>query len=292
MPLIRPAYQFVVPVIPIRNLFMAVLALLLLSSVVVPSSFGQERPASEAITQEVAVPSDSISTGPATHLGIGTVGVGLGDTRRTTGVRLAWRNDRFRRADGVNVTLWLPHNADLDDVDEEESFVGTTNGVALGLLHFPERVRGVGIGAFGPVAESLQGVAVSGLVAAAVDDANGLLLGGGGAAAAENMNGVAVGGLAAGAEESVNGIVVGGVGISARIIRGVGLGGGTVQVKNGTIYGIAASAYNDIDGRQVGLSVGIYNDASDLQGVQLGLLNVARNNPKWARALPILNLSL
>jgi len=296
MLLIRLAYQFVVPVISTRTLFVAALALLLLSSIAVPSSFGQERPASGAITEEVSVPSDSVSTGPATHLGIGTVGVGLGDTRRTTGVRLAWRNGRFRRANGVNVTLWLPYNVNLDGVDEEEefeeSFVGTTNGLALGLLHYPERVRGVGVGAFGSVAESLQGLAVSGLVAAAIDDASGLLLGGAGAAAGESISGVAVGGLAAGAEESVNGIVVGGVGVSARNIRGVGLGGGTVQVENGTIHGIVASAYNDIEGRQVGLSIGIYNHASALRGVQLGLLNVARDNPGWARVLPILNLSL
>jgi len=294
---VKSAFQRIAEsVMSSRDRLSVVLALMLLSGVAVPSSFGQETLTSEVAIEEAAVPSDSVSTGPATHLGVGTVGIGIGDTRQTTGVRLAWRNGRFRRANGVNVTLWLPYNVNLDGVDEEEefeeSFVGTTNGLALGLLHYPERVRGVGVGAFGSVAESLQGLVVSGLVAAAIDDASGLLLGGAGAAAGESISGVAVGGLAAGAEESVNGIVVGGVGVSARNIRGVGLGGGTVQVENGTIHGIVASAYNDIDGRQVGLSVGIYNDASDLQGVQLGVLNMARNNPKWARVLPILNVNL
>lgn len=278
---------------------LASFAIMLFSGAVASDSLGQESARWEPLNGVPAVAVDSASTGSATSLGVGTVGVGLGDTRRTTGIRLAWRNGRFRRANGINVTLWLPYTegieelGDADGAEEfEESFVGTTNGLALGLLHYPERVRGVGVGLFGPVAESMQGLAMSGLVSATVDNATGLLLGGAGAASGENINGIAIGGLAAGAEESVNGVVLGGVGVEAQSIRGIGLGGATVRVENGSIYGIAASAHNHIEGRQVGLSVGVYNYASDLQGIQLGLVNVAQNNPTWARVLPILNLSL
>lgn len=269
----------------------ALLVLLGLSSAASPSSYA--RPSAGA---GPAVPPDSIATGRSSNLGVGTVGLGLGDTRRTTGLRLAWRNGQFQQASGINVTLWLPYSTTLDEVDDEErfeeSFVGTTNGLALGLLHFPERVRGVGIGGFGPIAESLQGLAVSGLVAATADDADGFLLGGGGAAAGESLNGVGVGGLAAGAEENANGIVVGGLGVTARNLRGVGLGLGTVRIENGAVRGLIASSYNDIDGRQVGLAIGIVNFAADLQGVQVGLLNVARNNPRWAQVLPVINLNM
>ncbi|MEF8795046.1 MAG: hypothetical protein V5A48_01215 [Salinivenus sp.] len=47
-----------------------------------------------------------------------------------------------------------------------------------------------------------------------------------------------------------------------------------------------------IGGPQRGLTVGLYNYARELRGVQIGLLNVARKNPDWARVLPLVNLHL
>ncbi len=267
------------------------------------------------VVEEPVPQPDSSRTGRSSTVGVGAVGVGLGDTERTTGLRLNWRNGQFQRANGVNLTLWTPYSVNLGDeddlVDENgelggDAFVGTTNGVALGLLHFPRRIRGIGIGGFGPVAGTLQGVAVSGIVVATVEDLNGIAVGAGGAAAAGDINGIAVGGLAAGADGpgagegtgpdaggTVNGIVVGGLGAVGNDMRGAGVSAGMVRVREGgTLKGLAVSAYNDINGRQVGLSIGLYNHARVLDGVQIGLLNVARNNPEWARILPILNLNL
>jgi len=42
----------------------------------------------------------------------------------------------------------------------------------------------------------------------------------------------------------------------------------------------------------VGLSIGLVNYTAELRGVQIGLLNYARNNPRWLRLLPFLNLHL
>lgn len=257
---------------------------------------------------------DSNRTGPSANFAVGTTGIGLGDTKRTTGLRLAWRNGQFRRANGINLTLWTPYGVNLEDDDlvgddgelGGDAFVGTTNGVALGLLHFPRRIRGVGIGGFGPVAGTLQGVAVSGIVVATVEDLTGIAVGAGGAGAEGDVNGIAVGGLAVGAGSSetedhaskntggdINGIAIGGLGAVGNNIRGAGLSAGMVRVRNGgALQGVAVSAFNNINGRQVGLSIGIYNRARVLSGVQIGLLNVARNNPEWARVLPILNVSL
>jgi hypothetical protein len=52
------------------------------------------------------------------------------------------------------------------------------------------------------------------------------------------------------------------------------------------------SAYNDVRAPQRGLTIGLYNYTRELHGLQLGLLNVARNNPAWARILPVVNLNL
>ena len=49
------------------------------------------------------------------------------------------------------------------------------------------------------------------------------------------------------------------------------------------------SAYNAVSGRQTGLTVGLFNHAEDLCGIQLGLLNHVPSNPAWARWLPLIN---
>jgi len=37
------------------------------------------------------------------------------------------------------------------------------------------------------------------------------------------------------------------------------------------------------------LSIGIFNHATELFGVQFGLVNYAENNPEYLRILPLLN---
>lgn len=299
----------------------------------------------------------------ALNLTVGTVGLSIGDSRRTTGLRLNFRDRRLERVTGVNLTLWRPY----------DETAGVVNGVALGLpLTGAGRMRGVGLGAGLSAQTSLRGVAlapvgvgsgddltgvavgglgvgaggrmtglvVGGLGAGAGDrasgivvgglgagtggSARGLFLGGLGAGAGENATGLFAGGLAAGAGGDVTGLLVGGLGAGAgeRLtglgVGGVGLGsgdamtgvflaggtlgsshltglsvaGGYVRVEDGPLRGASLSAYNDIRGPQRGLTVGLYNYARELHGLQIGLLNVARNNPVWARVLPGLNLHL
>ncbi len=46
---------------------------------------------------------------------------------------------------------------------------------------------------------------------------------------------------------------------------------------------------NYIQGTQRGLTIGIVNYARSLHGVQVGVVNIVRNNPKGRRWLPIVN---
>ena len=53
--------------------------------------------------------------------------------------------------------------------------------------------------------------------------------------------------------------------------------------------GLSVAAINAFSGSQTGLSLGLFNSADELHGVQIGLLNHAPNNPPWARWLPLVN---
>ena len=317
--------------------------------------------------------------GSALNLTVGTVGVSVGDSRRTTGLRLNYRDRRLERAVGLNLTLWRPHDEvssvvsglalglPLTGADRLRglglgvglSAQSTLSGVALGLagVGSGERLSGVAVGGLGVGAggalsgvaigglgvgagEGASGLVVGGLGAGAGDDAAGIILGGlgagaggdatgtflaaGGAGAGESARGLLLGGLGAGAGEDVRGVLVGGIGAGAgeRLsgvgIGGVGLGGGEsmsglflagggigspriaglsvaggfVRVEGGSLRGVSVSAYNDVRAPQRGLTIGLYNYTRELHGLQLGLLNVARNNPAWARILPVVNLNL
>ena len=68
------------------------------------------------------------------------------------------------------------------------------------------------------------------------------------------------------------------------------LAGATVRiVEDGTLRGVAISPVNYIQGTTHGLTIGIVNYTRQLQGVQLGLLNIARENPTGRRILPFVN---
>jgi len=339
--------------------------------------------------------SASSRNGRVLNLTIRHVGISIGDSERTTGIRLNDRDRRLRRANGINLTLWRPY-AEAD---------GIVNGVAVGLpltggtqlrgigtggglsaetgmdgLFFAllglgsgryvrgmsvgglgvgagERVQGIMLGGLGAGAGSgadgllfgglgvgaggtTNGVLIGGLGAGAGEQANGVLLGGVGAGAGERVNGILaggagagagedatglligglgagagrratgllVGGLAAGAGDTLNGvglsllgvgagnrikgIAVGGAGVGSTNLTGLAVAGGYSRIDDGRLRGVSAAAYNDVRGTQHGLTIGIYNYTRQLNGVQIGLLNVARNNPQWARILPVLNLNL
>jgi hypothetical protein len=257
----------------------------------------------------------------ALNLTVEDAGVSIGDAERTTGVRLNFGDRCLQTANGINATLFPPFDA-----------TGTVNGLALGLpLTGSSRLRGLGVGVglfFGnastrrdggisgvllggiaTVAESrAQGLLIGGLGAGIGDSATGVVLGGGTAVATGSGRGLFLGGLAAGTGGPSVGLLAGGlgagttgtlhgaalslgaVGAGNRLV-GLGAAGGYVYVGR-RLQGITAAAVNHISGTQHGLTIGLFNYARKLDGVQIGLLNVARNNPVWATLLPGINLNL
>jgi hypothetical protein len=55
--------------------------------------------------------------------------------------------------------------------------------------------------------------------------------------------------------------------------------------------GLMASAFNYVRGHQTGLAVGIVNYAYSVKGLQIGFVNIVRDNPRGLKVLPIFNSS-
>lgn len=73
-------------------------------------------------------------------------------------------------------------------------------------------------------------------------------------------------------------------------MKGIQLALGTVSVpRGGRMNGLSASAFNYIRGTQTGVTIGIVNYCWRLKDVQIGLVNIARDNPTGMKVLHILN---
>lgn len=167
-------------------------------------------------------------------------------------------------------------------------------------------VRGITIGGFGAGAgNDVRGITIGGLGAGAGNNVEGITIGGLGAGAGNNVTGITIGGVGAGSGNELTGIAIGGIGVGAPSIKGLIIGGlvcesqyfdgvaltlGRVKIKKeGHFTGFNVAALNQIEGRQSGLSVGVVNYAWKLNGIQIGLINYVRGNPKFLKVLPIFN---
>jgi hypothetical protein len=183
----------------------------------------------------------------------------------------------------------------------ERGIAGMTLG---GLAVVSEgRVSGLSLSLLATVAgkEGLQGLGSSGLAVVAEGPIRGFALSsvvvGGG------MDGLAVGALVLVSERDMNGAFAGGLTlVGDGTLRGFAFSPLHVRIRDvrgvvvapwirsdSSVTGVAFGLFNDVRGVQRGLSVGVYNSADVLEGVQIGLLNRAKNNPPGTRWLPIVN---
>jgi len=166
-------------------------------------------------------------------------------------------------------------------------------------------VRGMQVGGFGVGSGgNVTGITFGGLGAGAGGNVKGLTIAGLGAGAGGDVTGITIAGLGAGSGGTLRGLAIAGLGAGAPNIRGIVIApmAGGVDVEggvlaplyfkitdDGTVRGLTISAFNHIEGRQRGLSLGLLNYAWELNGWQVGVLNYARNNPKGLRLLPLFN---
>ena len=185
---------------------------------------------------------------------------------------------------------------------------GDVKGIGIGGLGFGTggNLRGAAIGGLGVGAGgTAKGLLVGGLGGGVGGDFTGIGIGGLGIGAGGDITGLVIGGLGAGFGGTLRGVGIGGLGIGGSRIRGLAIGGlgvGGMDVEGGVIspimfrveregrfQGVAVAGYSQIKGRQEGWTIGVVNYAHDLRGAQIGLINIAKSNPKATRVLPIFN---
>lgn len=212
-------------------------------------------------------------------------GISIGNAPVVNGLRMNFRDDGLRRVNGINLTLWLPHDPATGTVNGlalglPATGGGTLNGVTVGVLGLQANgsMRGVAVGGLGLGAgRDVRGVAVGGLGVGAGDIFWGIGMGGVGVGAGTDVRGIALGGLGVGAGEQLDGIAVGGLGVGAGD-RMAGLAAGGLGVgAGGSLSGIAfgglgVGAGEDIRGLVAGgLGVGA---GEDLVGVGLAPIGI------------------
>ena len=94
--------------------------------------------------------------------------------------------------------------------------------------------------------------------------------------------------LALVSKEGITGLNIVGYKVETPKINGLNVSLGWTDVDD--LKGISISCYNKIRGTQTGLVIGLFNVADELNGVQIGLLNIAKNNSGLAKVLPFINL--
>jgi hypothetical protein len=192
---------------------------------------------------------------------------------------------------------------------------GNVKGVTVGLLGVGAGgdITGITFGGLGAGGGgNVKGITVGLLGAGAGGDITGITIGGLGAGAGGDITGFTLGVLGAGAGGTLRGITVAGLGAGAPYIRGIvlsAIAAGGHDVKGGVlaplwfkiesdddgrgdlgrVSGVTLSAFNQIKGEQFGLSLGLLNYAWELNGVQVGLINIAQRSKSGIKVLPLIN---
>lgn len=182
-------------------------------------------------------------------------------------------------------------------------------------------MRGINVAGLATVAQGdMAGISVAGLANVAQGSMTGLNLGGLANVAQGRLRGINLAGLALVGSGGVAGLNLAGLAITSdrAPISGLNLTLGAIEtdgpvrwvsfagykvdspdvrglsinpirLKAVDLSGVAIGGYNRVEGVQRGLTIGIFNWARELRGVQIGLLNYAGNNEPPFRLVPILN---
>lgn len=180
---------------------------------------------------------------------------------------------------------------------------------------------GLGVGSGGDV----TGLNIGGLGVGAAENITGISVSLLGIGAGEKIQGITIAGIGMGAGEQIQGIAIAGVGMGSETIKALAItpvigavsitgfivapfymqtgysskhrrigdsksGDSTItELTEGVFKGLSVSAYNNIKGDQVGVTLGVVNRTHRIRGVQFGLINIVKENPRGLRVLPIFN---
>ena len=185
---------------------------------------------------------------------------------------------------------------------------GSLKGLNLGGLAVVSQgeLYGLNLGGLALVSQgSMKGINVGGLALVSQKDLTGLNFGGLALVTQQNLKGLNIGGLAiVGTGNEITGInMTVGKMLNKNSIKGLNFAGYKIETKNLTglnasiiwteaenMKGFSFAAYNRFYGKQTGIAIGLFNFAEVLKGIQIGIFNIAKNNPIPFRILPLINI--
>jgi hypothetical protein len=160
--------------------------------------------------------------------------------------------------------------------------IGGLAAVSNGML------RGINLGGLAVVSNSsMTGINFGGLAVVANGDLAGINIGGAAVVGAGNITGLSAAIGAIVSRGIIKGINAAGYKTEAEEFKGFNIACGWSEITD--LKGISISGYNRITGTQTGLVIGLFNSADVLNGVQIGILNIAENNSGIAKILPFFN---
>jgi hypothetical protein len=261
-------------------------------------------------------------------LTVGGVGISIGDSRRVNGLRINYRDSRLEKVNGINATIWTPYRDGHGDITGLSLGLPATGGRQVkGLLaaffgaEISEDFGGISVAGLGMgVAQDATGIIIGGLGSGVGGSVRGAMIGGLGSGVGGDATGIFINGFGMGAGGTISFLTINGFGLGAPRIHGAAIAGAVIGApeakglmlagawlrireeegdddrsarfrrSGGALFqGVGVSAFNQIKGRQNGLTIGLLNYAWSLSGVQLGLLNIVRDNPPGRKVLPLLN---
>jgi len=101
---------------------------------------------------------------------------------------------------------------------------------------------------------------------------------------AENARYITIHDIFVGIKEELAGLTAGGIRVVAGELRGLAVSGLVTHAHE--IHGASASFFNYYDEIQMGLSIGVIKFAETLNGIQIGLLNIANNTRRRSGSCP------
>lgn len=150
-------------------------------------------------------------------------------------------------------------------------------------------VHGLSVGGLGVLGNgALKGINLAGVTVAGRGRIAGVTAAGLAILGQEQILGLNVAGITVARGERIGGLTVAGLVISSRdVVEGIAVAGYRVEADR--LVGLSVAPFHRIRAEQRGITIGLFNSAKALHGLQLGLLNHAGNNPAGLRWLPVLN---
>lgn len=241
---------------------------------------------------------ETLSNGNAINLPFRKYGISIGNSYEFNGLRVNYADDNVRQINGVNMTLWVKKFKSLNTV---------VNGVSIGGFPISGKMQPINLGIVGVGSNQANGITIGGIVVGSGGNINGIsfsglvtmadgsdskisgvALSGIGIGARRQINGIAIGGVAVGTDGDINGLTASTAYLQSKgNIRGVAVTPGYLKALS--YKGIAIAGYST-SSQMHGLSIALFNKTNELRGIQIGLLNIAENNIKGFRVMPVINM--